>query len=176
MRIFTAITFDDKTKDFLQKMYSDVEKHFDNARYTNRENLHMTIAFIGETDRKTVNKAICALKKTAGETSSFCFKLGDLSSFRRKNKHTVYCKVKESPELSLLYDTMNDNLRKEGIFIDSKPFRPHVTLARQAVKKEGVVSHTSFHEAKANCISLMESTRINGKLRYIPLVQFDLEE
>lgn len=172
MRIFTAVTFNNETKEFLCSLKSHIENSYSDARFTNIGNLHMTITFIGEVGKNTVNKVVKATAETAAESKGFYMELGDISSFRRRNKHTVYCKVRYSEELETLYELMRRKLENEGVEIDIKPFRPHITLARQAVKKRDFKDiHTPVHKCRVDDICVMESTRINGVLTYTPIAR-----
>lgn len=177
MRIFTAITFDDYTMQYLKKLTELVPMHYRDARMTGYTNLHMTVAFIGEADRITVNKVIKASKKTAEATSGFTVETIGMSAFKRKNKYTVICDIKDSEDLSGVYGRMITALSGEGLNIDKKKYRPHITLARQAVltgKTTQIKTPEHVIEVKEFCV--MESSRINGVLTYTPIAKFKFGE
>lgn len=80
----------------------------------------------------------------------------------------------EKALLEKLYLTLELELEKIGIKREEKPFSPHITLVREAILKEDfiILKQNTRLENREICvenISLMESTRINGKLAYIPL-------
>jgi 2'-5' RNA ligase len=176
MRIFTAVKFNNETKAFLYSLKKRIESVYSYARFTNKGNLHMTITFIGEADSSIVNKVIRATTETASKIKSFHIETGNISSFKRRNKHKVYCEVKKSQELEELYGLMCSKLTDEGIRIERKPYIPHITMARQAVKT-GDFNETYMPEHKCliSEICVMESTRIDGILTYIPVAEAKLE-
>ena len=50
MRLFIAITFTEDMLDALSEIQDDLRRSNVRGSYTPRENLHMTLAFIGEYD------------------------------------------------------------------------------------------------------------------------------
>ena len=50
MRLFIAIRFDNKILDALSRFQASLKKLGVTVRFTPRENLHLTLAFIGEID------------------------------------------------------------------------------------------------------------------------------
>ena len=50
MRLFIAICFEENMLDALGEIQDDLMRGGVNGNYTSRENLHMTLAFIGEYD------------------------------------------------------------------------------------------------------------------------------
>ena len=51
MRLFTAINFDDNIKDALSAAISELKARGIRGTFTLRENLHLTLVFLGETPR-----------------------------------------------------------------------------------------------------------------------------
>ncbi|MDR1042323.1 MAG: RNA 2',3'-cyclic phosphodiesterase, partial [Clostridiales Family XIII bacterium] len=51
MRLFIAINFSEEIKDALCETIADLRDASRRGRYTHRDNLHLTLAFIGESDR-----------------------------------------------------------------------------------------------------------------------------
>ena len=50
MRLFIAINFDENMLDALTEIQDDLRRCGVKGHYTPRENLHMTLAFLGEND------------------------------------------------------------------------------------------------------------------------------
>ena len=51
MRLFIAINFNDYIKNELCSVMENLKKYTLRGRFTSRENLHLTIVFIGETNK-----------------------------------------------------------------------------------------------------------------------------
>ncbi|MBN1623783.1 MAG: RNA 2',3'-cyclic phosphodiesterase [Clostridia bacterium] len=175
MRIFTAVTFGESTRQYLQESAKAISSLYKDAKLVRAENMHMTIVFIGEADRAKVNKVIRATKKTSKEIKGFEAAIDGISSFRKKNSHTVYCNIENSDELLTLHSIMISNLKACGVETDSMKYKPHITLARQA-RLTGENNEIRFPRKiiEVNEICVMESSRINGILTYTPLEKFNL--
>jgi 2'-5' RNA ligase len=68
-----------------------------------------------------------------------------------------------------LHDVLCSELAAKGIETGTVRFSPHITIAREVLLSDKY-RLMDFEEKiiKADSISVMESTRINGKLTYIP--------
>ena len=169
MRIFIAIRLNNDTKSHLKNITENLSAFFERAHFSRIENYHITIRFIGEADRAEYEKIVSAVKKIAPAFDEFSLTIGGPGSFKRKNKHIFYCGLENSDKLKKLHDFLNIELDKAGIVSGSVKFSPHITLAREVVLSDGY--HGIEYEARnisVGEISVMESTRINGKLTYIP--------
>ena len=81
MRLFVAINLSENIKNALLKAQSDLKNQGFYGNFTRRENMHLTLAFIGETEKRF--KAVDALKKI---------------SFERFERSVVgRCREKQSP-------------------------------------------------------------------------------
>lgn len=177
MRIFTAITFGASTRQYLLEAAGSISSLYRDAKSVRPANLHMTVVFIGEADRHKVNSAICAARETSKEIKKFEAVIDGISSFRKRNSHTVYCNVVASEELINLHHRMVSDLREHGIDTEFMKYKPHITLARQArlMGNSGYIKLPE-HKFEVNEICVMESSRINGLLTYTPLMKYNLGE
>ena len=154
MRLFIAIQLNEEMRNLLGDIQDSYRRMAVRGNYTPAENLHLTLAFIGEYDDP--NKVLEAL-----ETVSFqpfrisldrtgCF--GDLH----------WAGIADSPQLDNLVKQIRHALANAGIPFDKKRFRAHITFLRRATFPRG--AKTPFPGIKtANMlveeIALMCSTR-----------------
>ena len=62
MRLFIAINLDDNIRDALAEMQESMRRQGVRGNYTKTENLHLTLAFIGEHgDPDAVNEALASV-------------------------------------------------------------------------------------------------------------------
>ncbi|HCR43139.1 MAG TPA: RNA 2',3'-cyclic phosphodiesterase [Ruminococcaceae bacterium] len=168
MRLFYAVTFGGDTKSRLGALMDKIRPYCTNGRFSEAENLHLTLAFLGEVPYCSVADA----KRAADETEAAPFSAGlnGLGRFKRSGGDIIWIGVKKRKELSEIYVRLCAALRKNGFKTDSRPYAPHVTLARQAVLIPGAQKSLDAVGETINFpvggISLMKSERINGKLRY----------
>ena len=169
MRIFIAVRLRQDVILYLKHLSENLSVDFEKARFTRPENYHITLKFIGETDRRTYDKIIKATKNTAGGIKKFIVKTSDADSFKRKNKHIFYCSLNDSGELMDLYNLLYRNLKAEGLDMADGKYNPHITLAREVVLKSTYKCKIlESVDIDVDSISVMESTRVNGKLTYVP--------
>ena len=175
MRIFIAVQLDNNTKSHLKSMIHSLEPNFIKARYTEPENYHITLQFIGDADKSTFNRTAAALKRASALNQSLTIFTEGTRSFRKGRKHIIYCSTAESSKLKKLQVDVCNELKKSGVEFREGKFTPHITLAREAVLIDEF-PELSFQKQKINisAIHLMESTRINGKLTYISRVAVKL--
>lgn len=165
MRLFVAVNFDKDTVEHLYNSAQLIRESSVSANISRRENLHLTLAFVGEAP--SAKGAVDAL--SAVDFAPFRLTLQGYGEFG--NGNICFAKTKPSPELTQLANTVRSNLLAKGLHIDTKPFKPHITLARQAVytpdfHKSIMESSLGTKTVEIKDISLMRSDRINGKLTY----------
>lgn len=150
-------------------MTKQLVPYFSKARYSHTENYHITLKFIGEVGRDEFNKIIEAVKAAAIEVEKFVIWTKGAGSFQKKNKHIFYCSTEDSVNLQKLYSILDRELKNTEVEFNDGKFTPHITLAREAVLlNEFPKIEFEKNEIEVNSISVMESTRVNGKLTYIP--------
>ncbi len=102
----------------------------DGARRVPCENYHMTLAFAGE-----VPNAQAAALRSIGplETPAFTVRF-DTCEHWRKSDVVVLAASQCPPALRELQRKLRGQLDRQGIASDSKPFHPHVTIARKVAQ------------------------------------------
>lgn len=165
MRLFVAVNFDEDTVEHLYKSTEILRNNSISANISHRENLHLTLAFIGEVP--SAKKAIDALSTIC--IPSFELILEGYGEFG--DGKVCYAKTVPTQALAFLADIVRKRLIKQGLEIDTKPFKPHITLARQLVPCEDFDKRVMdkvlcSRTVTVSEISLMRSDRIKGKLTY----------
>ena len=152
MRLFVALLPD---PDGIQALKLAQEYLMDNkfqGRYTPEENLHMTLAFIGEyADEEHVLEVLEQIPLFPFEIT-----LAGMGRF----KDTIWCTIGQCDALSAYVRRLRHAFAEEGIPYDRKSFYPHFTLAR---KVEGNMETLCTIQASSvsipvQSISLMCST------------------
>lgn len=159
MRLFIAINFNDEIKKLLSKAADELKNLSVSGSFTRPENLHLTLIFIGETDRLSdikhcLDSVECPPFKVAVGSAYGCFGT------------TLWAGVKADEELNFLVKTLRRALLEKGFKIDERRFKPHVTLARSTSDCPTAEMSLSSAAMVVNSISLMKSERINGLLTY----------
>ena len=154
MRLFIAICFDENMLDALTEIQDDLMRCRVKGNYTPRENLHMTLAFIGDYDDP--EQIIEVMQKVP--LRSFSIKQSGVRPF----KDMMFAETEENENLRDYVKRLRRALLDEEIPFDRKKFLPHVTLARKAECTQGKAFLPEFQESepmRVNAISLMKSER-----------------
>lgn len=158
MRLFVAITFSDEVKTALQSAREQLRAASSDGNFTRDENLHLTLAFIGESNDLITIRRI--MDRAAGESFPMAIsgtgRFGDL----------YWVGIEENPALRDLADRLCQGLRGAGFPIEDRPFKAHITLVRQLRAKRPVRFDVPRTEMRVERISLMKSERVGGKLVY----------
>ena len=157
MRLFVAIQLSDEMKTALTGMMHELKKAGVKGSFVPTNNLHLTLAFIGETkDTPLVKDAL----KTV-QYKSFRLSLTEAGSFG----DLLYIGLKGSQGLAGTVKAVRDALDAAGIEYDRKKFIPHITLVRKAAGRWQQVSAPKG-EMMVKKISLMKSEQKDGKRIY----------
>ncbi len=162
MRLFVAIRLSDELLKALTGTMHDLKKLGVKGSYVPMQNLHLTLAFIGETENVSDVKA--ALK--AITLKPFRLTLSDMGTFG----DILWAGVKGNQGLSAAAKQVRDALDGAGIPYDRKKFEPHITLVRKmSGNRKGAAAPKGEMMVKA--ISLMKSSMKDGRRVYteIPL-------
>lgn len=175
MRLFVAINFCVDAVEHFYNCAKHLSKHSDTARISDKENLHLTLAFIGETTK--LKNAQAALAKVSAP--AFSVNAEGFGEFKGRDGSLCFGKITASKDLSSLAQQVRDNLIAYGFDIDTKPFKPHITLCRQFTpdkhfQKEQMNSLLAKREIPVTHISLMKSERIRGRLVYTEIYRKNL--
>ena len=152
MRLFIAILFDDDTISFLQDAQKRLKEAGIEGRFMPRENLHMTLAFIGDYGKP--DDVLDAMEEVPIKPFNVC--MDRIYSFR----DMYMMSFSESEELSLCVRRLRRALAGADIPYDRKKFVPHVTMARKAssrVKNPIIPEISDSIQVPVRGISLMRS-------------------
>ncbi len=159
MRLFIALPLSEEARQQMLNAAETVRAQVPTANVTRAENLHITLAFIGESMRvdalKSCIDAVCRTPFTITLGGSGRF--GDL----------IWAGVRVSPPLAALERRLRAALANAGFQTENRPFRPHITLAREAAGAS--LPDMAELEMLADRVVLMRSDRKNGRLIYTPV-------
>ena len=170
MRLFIAVCFEEEIKDSLQNVTEQLKNMSLHGNFTKRDNLHLTLHFIGETS------AVSALKNAMNSVDfpEFNLHISKCGTFRSDVGDIYWMGLDESEPLLRLYSDLGAELRKHGFKTENRAFRPHLTLGREVIIGDGFDKRklkTDESVIKVNSIHLMKSERINGRLVYTSIYE-----
>lgn len=125
MRLFIAIELPDHCKRGLGELRAAIP----GVRWVPAEQIHLTLAFLGEVDEETSGRLAAALARiqappfTLSCTGTGCFP-------NRHRPRVLWVGVNPDPGLTGLAAMIHDAVLACGIAQEERPFSPHLTLAR----------------------------------------------
>ena len=145
------------------------------CRPTPQQNLHLTLAFLGEVGEAGASLAVDALEEACAGVGPVALVPRELGSFGRGRDRTLWLGFEATPELEGLAARLRAGLDARGLDFDRKAFVPHVTLARRARLVEGALDGLEFPLAEdARLVTLYRSYLGRDGARYKPLHTVEL--
>lgn len=170
MRLFIAINFSDDVKNAIYTLSQELKSQSQGGRFCRRENLHLTLAFLGEVEPQRVSKVEKALASLTIREFNLTF--DHLGRFKGRGGDIRWLGIKPCPELLDLHQALCQALKKEGFALEERPFTPHLTLGRQVTaaplppQGKKLAQPIGFEVRR---ISLMLSQRCNNGVNYSEL-------
>lgn len=175
MRLFYAVMLDEKCKRALDSYCRALGPYLERGRFTLSENLHLTLVFLGEADLDAAKSCLHRL-----QAAPFEIVIAGLGHFRQPGGDVLWAGVQPKEGLLRAQKNLEALARQAGFPVEHRPYRPHLTLAR-GVRLIPETNLADLDPLLPNCgmqgkaVSLMESRRENGRLRYIELERKSLE-
>ena len=158
MRLFIAIQLSDEIKKALVGCMHDLKKQGVEGNYVPAQNLHLTLAFIGEYNDPAKVKQIIERVPLPQ------IRLG--ISGKGHFGNLLWAGVKGNQKLKTYVKDLRTALNEAGIPFDDDKFIPHITLIRKTTTKKPYEVHLSKAEMTVGKVSLMKSEMKNGKAVY----------
>ena len=163
MRIFIAIRFTEAFKSSILDAQDGLKEYGVKGNYTQPENLHLTLAFIGETERvEEIQAAVDAVK-----FEPFVIRTGKMGCFNGRSR-VVWLGIEGEDRVKAIAQQLRRNIDQRGIDYAKGKFSPHITLVRQPSEMPLDIDVES-ESMTVSKIYVMKSERINGRLVYTAL-------
>ncbi|WP_170588379.1 RNA 2',3'-cyclic phosphodiesterase [Ruegeria arenilitoris] len=120
IRCFVAIPVSSE----IAQLYADVARAAHSGRSLPAENLHLTLAFLGDQTRDALIELNDHLE--AVRCPAFSIRLSGLGSFG----NSLHMAVEPDPELLHLHESVLQCIRLAGMRLQRRRFRPHITIVR----------------------------------------------
>jgi 2'-5' RNA ligase len=155
MRLFVGIPLSDEAVRELAAVVTRLRAGAGNLRWTAPESWHITLQFLGQT---TPEKYACLVARL-GEvrTAPVTVQLGELGFFDRAG--VFFADVLVAPGLIALEQRVVAATSQCGFVAETRPFRPHITLARAKGQGRG----TELRELKGRIRSQPSFTRFTAR-------------
>ncbi|MGG1398628.1 RNA 2',3'-cyclic phosphodiesterase [Bacillus salipaludis] len=140
-------------------------------RWVHHEDLHITLAFLGFAPSDQLEKSIENVSKELRGTPSFSLQINQLGTFGRKESPRIFwADTIKSDELQLVRRKVFTACENSGFQLETRPFRPHITLARKWTGDE------PFHHDKLDVWQELQPEPLAFMASEVVLFQTHLEK
>ncbi len=133
IRTFCAIDIDAAARKSLGRACEKIDAGDAKIRWVARENLHVTMNFLGDVDEDALKEVCHAVRRGAANIRPFDFSVRGLVLIPPQGRRLkmIWGGV-EDPHGRMveLYEKLSNELGELGFKRETRPFRPHITLAR----------------------------------------------
>ena len=166
MRLFTAVLFDDDTLDRISLIRDRLHDEAATGSFARRDNLHLTLDFLGECSMQQMRSAEAAMAEISFEPFELMF--DRTGFFPGDSSDTWWLGVRENRNLMKLQAALHEALIEKGLKLEKRRYRPHVTLARRVITSSPAGPVEAF-KTTVSAVSLMLSERHGNSMVYTNL-------
>ena len=176
LRLFVALEIPDDVKDAVEAAFAPWREAFPKARWVPRENLHVTLKFLGRTWPRLVDWVPEQVEAAAAEVSPFVARLEGVGSFpSAKRGRALWAGFESTEPIDALAAEIETSLADE-FPTEKRPFHPHLTVARSDPPLKLPVTYTGTElespEWEVDHVTLFRSHLGRPAPRYEPLIRF----
>jgi len=180
VRLFVAIDVPEEVRRRIAAFAAEMRERAPRARWVHLDGVHITLKFIGEASLEmsgSIRQALAPVRSGAPAEMEF----RDAGFFPNDRRPRVFwVGIHSTPVLAELAAEIERRLEPLGIDRESRPFHPHLTLARfETPSESGDLARAlaeggtrEFGRAVAREFHLYESRRKPGGSRYTRLETF----
>jgi RNA 2',3'-cyclic 3'-phosphodiesterase len=107
----------------------DTMEAVENARWQDEEQLHITLAFLGDVPETAIDDLAVSLARV--DFAPFDLTIAGTGHFERKGRiHALWAGIEPSPALLDLQRRVSEACERAGLTPERRRYHPHVTLAR----------------------------------------------
>ncbi len=132
MRLFVAARLPDEIEDAIAEFLDQFLKLPGRVKWVEPRNVHITLKFLGETDRQRFDEVRNAINGAIKGHTAFDLTIRDCGAFPNLNRPRVFWIGIDDPERRLrnLAHNLDTAMTAIGFPPDDRPFSPHLTLGR----------------------------------------------
>lgn len=132
LRTFIAITLPSEVKNFLGNLQEILKKTNADVKWVEPKNIHLTLKFLGEREKKKIDEIVKIIDSLASNTSVFQLEIASIGAFPKKEyPRVIWVGLSQGEEeTKKIAEALEDAIAKIGIPKESRAFSSHITLGR----------------------------------------------
>lgn len=130
-RLFIAIKVDNSER--LNSLAARLKKELagERIRWVDPGNIHITLAFLGDTEESDIIKITGLMDHVSKVIPSFKLELKGIGLFRNaRDPRVIWAGTEKNLNLDLLYEKLVEKLAGSALYSAPGVFNPHITLGR----------------------------------------------
>ncbi|GIO67862.1 MULTISPECIES: RNA 2',3'-cyclic phosphodiesterase [Paenibacillus] len=139
LRLFIAVRLPDELKSVLERWREAHQHLYPFKKWTHREDYHITVQFLGDVEPERVPAIAEKLKSIASQFRPFELGFGKAGVFGAEASPRVLWAgvIDYKNGLAELQEKVTDAMETLGFAKESRPYRPHITIARKYAGNQG---------------------------------------
>lgn len=134
---FFAVRIPDVVKINMKDHMEKLKETFPFKRWVHHLDLHITLAFLGPAEPEKLTAAENLVKEALKDAKAITLKINQLGTFGSEAYPRVFwADTEESKDLYSLRKKVFSACDTAGFQLETRPFRPHITLARKWAGEE----------------------------------------
>jgi RNA 2',3'-cyclic 3'-phosphodiesterase len=129
---FYAVKLPEETKLMLKSHVEKLKEEIPFRRWVHYQDLHITLAFLGNAPTEKLKNSENNVRKAIQGMSAFYLEINKLGIFGKEEAPRIFwADTKESTDLQVIRKKVFAACQEAGFQLETRPFRPHITLARK---------------------------------------------
>ncbi|PLR80172.1 RNA 2',3'-cyclic phosphodiesterase [Bacillus canaveralius] len=128
---FIAVSLPKETKQQLNETAKQLGEDFPFAKWVHEEDFHVTLAFLGASSDEKIAKTIELTNQALTNVGAFRLTIDHIGVFGKKDSPRVFwAGLIREDRLHEVRDLVFSACERAGYSLETRPFAPHITLAR----------------------------------------------
>ncbi|MBB5210691.1 RNA 2',3'-cyclic phosphodiesterase [Microbulbifer hydrolyticus] len=176
VRLFIGIAPNAATQRFLDATCAYLEglRLPRDCRWISETNRHLTLAFLGDTERRHLGSIEERLREIARQSPTCPGQIVSTHPFPRDRAKMLAAELLPTPALTALHEKCRKLMAAIGKQPERKTFRPHFTLARSRTGFSRMPAAPADFICRLDNITLYHSLLATGGSQYQPLLSLPL--
>lgn len=132
-RLFVGIAVDDRVRERVVEVQEQLTESLAPIRWVAKQNLHLTLKFLGPVEEAKVASITDALGKALSNQERVCLSVNGLGVFPNMRRARILWAGLLGHGLGPLAERVEEQLEPLGFEREKRPFQPHLTLGRWPV-------------------------------------------
>lgn len=175
MRLFIGIPFSERVRSQIHKAVVKIQPFIAKGKLSDWEGYHLTLKFLGEVSEQDMAQLSLLMREAVLPQMPFELRFTELGTFRKRGGDVLWLGVTVPPELAALQQEVESLAGLAEFEPEARLYSPHLTLGRgvrYTESFEALTKHWTMKplKVKVDRVVLFHSTKLGGRLAYVPLL------